>query len=285
MGPICYGLDPNPFMRISPIAWLNLTYDIEESNMAWDHTCNVVVISPDAETTTAVQFSTNQVSEYDGAQRFQTPTSEGGKDCADCWRKVHGLGALDFGDFRPSWPTGQEWFCGEKCLFYSIQELVVQGQPTKQRKLVGTAYRTGETLLDVPDAVQAQTLSWNPYPQWHYIAQFLGVGICCDDAWCLPECKDYVGNLVLFAFDPKTQKFTLFAEIGPMDAQTIQLGVEFSPAPFTKPPYFAYVINQGSVITFALKTDSYGYAFSASKSSQSPKVTFGPLQVWVNPRA
>jgi len=244
---------------------------LDTMNLAWDHTCNVVVITPNDDES---GFVVNQVSEYDGQQRFQpTYTVQNG------WKKKYGVGALDFGDFRASWPVGNELYCGDLCLFYSLEEKQPK-QDGEPLYLIGRTYRSGIVKVNLTDSVQIQTLSWNPFITYtsSKVNQFIGIGKCCSDSWCHPDCKNFGENLVLVNFLPQTGSVSILAEIGEVDMQTINLGVEFS-AP-VGPSFSAYVLHKNSVVTFDLVVNQ-GVILKATKQGISPPVEFNVV-MWAN---
>jgi hypothetical protein len=250
------------------------TVPVMELNMAWDHTCNVVVIQPKT-TDTEIAFTTKQVSEYDTEVRPQVDYTDESIGCDTCWKKVNGLGEVDFGNWEASWPLGAELNCGEYCAFYSLEEQYVNGQVVPPRAIIGRSFRTGKLLADITDSMQAQTLSWNPLPRSQN--QFLGIGICCEESWCHSYCHGIDQHMVIFSLTTtfgQTPTITLLADIGSViDPDTSRIGIEYSSGYFygTNPMYI-YIWYQGSVITYQI-IHSNGYIVSLAKIGQSPKIT------------
>jgi len=271
-GPFCSKADVVPMRSLYSI---DPAIKIDDINVCWDHACNVVVLQADYDTN-SITFQTKQVSEYDAQVRPQPnylvePTG----DCADCWRKVSGFGALDAGIWTSSGTA--EWNCGDTCVFYTLEEHLKHGQVIAPRALVGRHYRTGTLSMNLTDSINVQTFSWNPY-NVYLQNQFLGIGICCNEPWCHPDCKNLNSHLVLISFDPKNGQFSILSDIADtIDPDTIQMGVEFSTVSGNQKQ--AYVYYQHTVITFDL-TDTNGYITAATKSYQSPKVDT-PLVMWV----
>jgi len=209
---------------------------------------------------------TNQVSEYDGQQRYRPdyrPKPNG------CWNKVKGLGALDNGDGHGSWPINGELNCGDKCIMYTLEECVKDGKTVFPRAFIGKYYRSGVLAVNISDSLRAQTLSFVPWPQ--SVQHFLGIGICCTDTWCPIECSKLKNHLVLIKYKPSSQQFTFLADIGDKyDQDTVALGVEFS-ALFSQGPKTVYVYYQGSVLIFSAQI-TQGEIVSVSKTLQSPKI-------------
>jgi len=246
--------------------------DINDYNIAWDHTCNIVVTAPNEGDSI---FTVNQVSEYDGAQRFQ-PNYE----IQEGWKKIRGPGGLDYGNFKPSWALGKELNCGDECLFYSLEEQV-ETSDILPRYLIGRSYRSGNVNLNITDSLQVRSLSFNPflyrYPS--HVNQFLGIGQCCTEKWCHQDCENLGQNLVLLSFLPSSRQFTILADIGEMDPATIRMGVEFS-ALWTN-DFKAYVFYKSTVISFDLTLDN-GVVLKAIRSNQSPPINDFNLAMWAN---
>jgi len=278
MGPFCANNVQD--VRVWPFALIDLDFDLEDLNMAWDHTCNTVVVTPNHVNDTLL-FEVNQISEYDGAQRFQ-PSYDG----VSGWKKVPGLGALDYGDRRPSWPQGEELNCGQKCVFYTIEEQIIDGVAVLPRAFIGRKYRTAELAINVTDALQVKTLSWNLFNNYYQnpYNQFLGIGVCCSESWCHPECKSMNikdGNTVLLSYSPPPgDGFQILAEIGAFDADTVRLSVEYS-GQFNK-DHHLYVFHENTILTYDV-VDTNGYINSVKLSSQSPSVSTGSLSYWFYP--
>jgi len=275
MSPWCNG-GPN---FVGNQGFLDLTESIDDLSMGWDHACNIVVILPQNRDT----YRVNQISEYDGQQRYQ-PSYQ----LAEGWKKVPGVGGLDFGLFNPLWPNGQELYCGSQCAFYSLEELENVPSDTP-RFLIGRNYRTGSVMLNITDTLQLQSLSWNPFlmmsnPNEN---QFIGIGLCCSSDWCHPDCQGKEGQLVLISFLPGASSVDILAVIGDYDSTTVRLGVEFSPAPVYPIGTHeeAYVFHHNSIITFSLLVvPKKGVVLQAKKINQSPPVapTFGEIAFWAN---
>jgi hypothetical protein len=199
-------------------------------------------------------------------------------NCDNCWRKVPGVGALD-SNFHSSWPAGEELNCGDRCLFYTAEEQVINSVPVLPRAIIGRSYRTAEVLYNTTDSVQVQTLTWNPFSSRYHHQQFIGLGICCTASWCHPDCKDKPDQLVILSFSSE-QGFSILETLGAIDKDSIRMGVEFSPAPFAK-TYEIYVYYQKTVLTYNLKGQD-GVATGLSKASQSPPVEWQNLHLWGN---
>jgi len=200
------------------------------------------------------------------------------------WKKVRGPGGLDFGSFQPNWRIGKELYCGDDCLFYSVEEQI-ESSDILPRYFIGRTFREGIVHLNITDSVQVQSLSFNPFSTSYLfqplVNQFIGIGQCCAEKWCHQDCENLGQNLVLFSFLPSSREFTILAEIGEMDPATIRLGVEFSPAPRGSNNNFsAYVFHKSTVITFDLTLDK-GVVLKALRSNQSPVIGFN-LAMWAN---
>jgi hypothetical protein len=277
MGPWC---DSNgkPEVRIYSMAQISTQSYIDDLNMAWDHTCNVVVLNPTPGTNSQVIFETKQVSEYDGAVRTRPDyTIEGSGPCADCWRKVSGVSALDYGAHNPSWPQGQELNCGDSCVLYTLEEHLVNSKPVLPRVIIGRSFRTGVFMYNITDSVQIQALSWNPWILWQKTNQFIGLGICCTEKWCHPDCQGLDGHLVFISFDPITGLHVLADVASTYDPLSGKLGVEFSPFDIANPKY-AYVYSAGSVIRY-LVTVNNGFVTAVSKDHETV-IPIKNLHLW-----
>jgi len=275
MGPYCRQ-NPSGAGWARALAYLpnnKPSITLSDYNIAWDHTCNLVVTTPDEGNIIGI-FNVNQVSEYDGAQRFQ-PTYI----LQDGWRKIRGPGGLDFGNYQSSWVLGKELNCGDLCLFYTLEEFV-NSDELLPRYFVGRSYRTGNVQVNVTDSVQVQSLSWNPYNGYntYHVNQFLGIGQCCLEAWCHSDCSNYGENLVFISY-VNGQGFSILADIGEMDTKTIELGVEFSGV--TGGYYVAYVFHGNTVISYNLFLDN-GVIVKATRSFQSPPITQIGVKIWAN---
>jgi len=271
MGPFCSSRSGNSAPIIPyKVAWLDIKSHIMDVGMAWDHTCNVVVIYPEQ------SYLTDQVSAYDGAQRYQASYS-----IDPDWRKVPGPGGLDAGRFEYPWAEYGEWNCGDACNFYTVEEMMVDDKPTLPRAFVGRSYRTGAVHVNITDSLQTRALSWNPFVAYTNANQFIGLGQCCSEAWCHPDCKGIKDeNMVLFSYVPATG-FSVLVDIGEFDAEAVHLGVEFSSAPAYNKPHQIYVFYQNTVITY--DTVEHGSIIvQAKQSSQSPPLSL-VLTMWANP--
>jgi len=262
-GPYCSSPDDLVVRNLYELDGSMANINMDDVNICWDHACNVVVLQPQYMQTETV-FLTKQVSEYDAQVRPQpTFMEEGVGSCANCWRKVPGLGALDAGIWTSSGTA--EWNCGDTCVFYTLEEHMIAGRIVAPRALVGRFFRTGLVAANISDSVQIQSLSWNPFNQ-RLRNQFLGIGLCCTETWCHPDCMDLDSHLVLFAFDSNIGRITILSDISDiMDDDTIRLGVEFS-ALFGS-DMKAYVYHQQSVITYNLKGTN-GYITGAARAYQ-----------------
>jgi len=256
-----------------PVAYMDITAPLENINIAWDHACNVVVISPGKDSN---EFITNQVSFYDGQQRFQRSYT-----LQSSWRKVPGVGALDHGSATFSWNPPQEWYCGDNCLFHTLEEQLIDGVPQLPRYLVGRSYRTTAVVMNYTDSVQVKSLTYNPYcPGYAKVSQFIGIGQCCSQSWCHSDCAAYGEDLVLISFVP-SMGLSILAGIGPLDAKTIMLGVEFTPAPYN-PVHQIYVWHDDTILTYNVLEQNY-VIVTAKLSVQSPPVSgLDNIVMWAN---
>jgi len=269
---------PSQGARVYTLYQIDPAIPLIDINMNWDHTCNVVVLQPESYPNGTL-ITTKQVSEYDTAVRPQANFEFDGKDCVDCWRKIPGLSALDFGSFGGI--SNPELNCGDSCIFYVLEEHLVNGEVIPPRSIIGRSFRTGGFAFNITDSVQAQTLSWSPlFLLPTRVNQFLGIGICCVDKWCHPDCQNLDSHMVLFSFLPYNtgQEISILADIGDViDPDTVRIGVEYTPI-FTSTNQQAYVYYQQTVISFDLVVENYSIV-GAKKSHQSPKVD-GELVVW-----
>jgi len=244
--------------------------EISDMNIGWDHTCNVIVLQPEY-TPDYLTLHTYQVSEYDSAVRpspdyLTEPTGS----CGDCWQKVPGLGAMDAGLYRPS--GNVYWNCGDSCIFYTLEEHIINGNPIMPRALIGRYYRTGALAVNITDSLQIQTLSWSPYNTYPQ-NQFIGLGICCTQRWCHPDCEFISGHTVLFSYDSNKQLFTVLSDVSDvLDQDTFRMGVEFSFSYILDPLKQAYVYHQNTVLTFDLTVANNGYITAANQIRQSPPI-------------
>jgi len=135
--------------------------------------------------------------------------------------------------------------------------------------------------VNITDSVRVQSLSWNPFRNNNFpVNQFIGIGQCCTQVWCHSDCSNYGENLVLISY-VRNQGFSILADIGEMDTKTIELGVEFSPAPFGRIDT-AYVFQRNTVISYNLIADN-GVIVKATRSAQSLPVTSEfDVKIWAN---
>jgi len=271
-GPYSYCTD-GAYARAFPLYDLDPTIPLSDINMNWDHTCNLVVLQPQYYSNGTL-ITTKQVSEYDAQVRPQVDYEFNPKDCDDCWRKVNGFSALDFGSWNSIWSP--ELNCGVSCILYTSEEHLVKGEVKPPRALIGRSFRTDILAINVTDSVNTQTLSWNPFSvSTTHQNQFLGIGVCCTEKWCHPDCMNLDSHLVLISFLPynKDQELSILADIGDIiDPDTIRLGVEFYYTYSTdNNNRKAFVFYQQSIIAFDIVLQN-GLIVSAKKSSQSPKV-------------
>jgi len=278
IGPFCSDLEG---VGIYPLYKIDPTIPLTDLNIAWDHACNLVVLQPEYLTNGTI-IATKQVSEYDGQVRPQVNYGFEPINCENCWKKVHGFGGLDFGNWSPLWKS--ELYCGDNCAFYTIEEQLVGGEPVSPRAIIGRSYRTDQLKINITDSIQAQTISWNPFVKYmssSWTNQFVGVGICCTKSWCHADCKDLDSHMVLFSFTPYSNpQITILADIGnEFDEDTGRLGVEYSPI-YANVPRQAYVWYQKTVITFDIVVDdNTGLVLSAKPYGQSPKID-ADVVVW-----
>jgi hypothetical protein len=263
----------NGIVNLHTLYRVDPSVPVEQLNMAWDHTCNVVVIQPQT-TDTEIAFTTKQVSEYDTEVRPQVDYTDESIGCDTCWKKVNGLGELDFGNWESTWKQGAELYCGDYCSFYSLEEQYVNGQVVPPRAIIGRSFRTGKLLANITDSMQAQTLSWNPLPRSQN--QFLGIGICCEESWCHSYCKGLDQHMVIFSLTTnfgQTPSISLLADIGStIDPDTSRIGVEYSASYNSQgTPIYIFIWYQSSVITYQIIHNN-GYIVSLAKIGQSPKI-------------
>jgi len=244
-------------MSIAKLAEVNTRSQLLDMNLNWDFSCNIVTVYPNV-SDTEVAFKTNQVSDYDGQQRIQSDYKVEQPTCKTCWRKVAGLGAIDFGksfsEFGQQHGVPQELNCGDRCPLYTLEEQLVDGVVVPPRALIGRSFRTGKLLFNITDTLQAQTMTWIPARQ-----SYLGVGRCCTQSWCDPDCQQIPENdLVLFEYIPYTaeKKSLHFRQhIGPetgIDPQsTVRLGVEVDTM---WKPTSAFVLYNANVVRFDLSS-------------------------------
>jgi hypothetical protein len=63
----------------------------------------------------------------------------------------------------------------------------------KPYRVIGRSFRTGELAVNITDSVQLRAMSYYPF-FWNdkvKTGQFVGVGVCCHEAWCHPDCLQY----------------------------------------------------------------------------------------------
>lgn len=274
-GPYSTGKAP----LISTLANLSTTSTLANMSIAWDYTCNVVVLSRE-QTDSQVTYKTNQVSYYDGQQRMQADYTTEPVKCADsCWRKVAGVGGIDpgtsAGSALQSHRAGdKELNCGDACAFYSIEEQLVDEKVVLPRRLIGRSFRTGKLLVNVTDTLQVQTLTYSSP-----LKVFLGVGRCCKESWCDEACKDIPDqDLVLLQYVPQKQAFVFKAHIGPEIGEdptsAIRLGVE-SNGNFRQTQ--AFIVYNNHVVTYDLTSFA-----STSVPLSSPQFIGAWAQTWSN---
>jgi len=249
MLPFC-GAGPETYLY--PLYTLDPTIPLTDLNINWDHTCNVVVLQPQYYLNGTL-ITTKQVSEYDSAVRPQIDFNFDPKECNNCWKKVNGGSALDSGNGQSAW--NPELNCGDSCLVYTLEEHYVMGEITPPRALVGRSFRTSQVSINITDSIQVQTLSWSPMQEWvSKFNQFIGIGICCTDKWCHPDCIALGSNdLVLFSLLPynKGEEISILEVIGEfIDQDTIRLGVEFTPIFTPASDLHVFIYYQQSIITY-----------------------------------
>lgn len=226
---------------------------------------NVVVLYPTFEKN-VTRIETKQVSEYDGAVRTRPDYAQNSP--VDVWRKVNGVGALDAGDGKHQWNT--EWNCGEACVMYTLEERV--DKKNSPRAFIGKFYRSGILALNLTDQVRVQTLSYVPF--YKLAQQFVGIGHCCTFDWCHPFCQKYPDRMVLMSFLPNKNSFyfgfQVLADIGPLDKDTIRLGVEFSRA--YEGTQQVYIFYDKKIVTYGLTINGQGIITNAAKVTESAPV-------------
>jgi len=248
-------------------------------NMNWDHSCNVVVLQPEYYPNGTV-IMTKQVSEYDGQVRPQVNNQFNSATCDDCWKKVPGTSALDFGTWSSIWDP--ELNCGDSCIQYTLEEHLIQGEVTPPRAIIGRSFRTGALAFNITDSVHIQSLNWSPFLLYYSQKnQFIGIGICCTEKWCNSGCLGLDSHMVLVSFMPYEtgMEFTVLADIGDIiDPDTIRLGVEFSGMVQTSLKPQIFVFYQQTVVGYDVIVENH-IIVSAMKAQQSPKIDV-ELVVW-----
>jgi len=155
----------------------------------------------------------------------------------------------------------------------------VDGAAVGPRQLIGRPYRTGVLQTNITDSVQVQSLTFVSS-----FGLFLGVGICCTDAWCHPMCQPYDGHFVVISFDPTTSVFAVLADIGatnqPLpqarEAPTALLGIEYFDI---FQPQVAYTLYDDYVLTYAIQQDDVTRAVTATLQGRSDK-SIPALHAW-----
>jgi hypothetical protein len=252
---------PNDVRAIA--SFPNVTGDsVLDLNIDWDHVCNVLVVAPvpadpenndpPARDAPPPPRQILQVSEYDGEVRpkgvFPSParcgypTPPGG-----CWRRVGGLSAVDAhpigrrlrdpeqaanGTAAVVAEQQEEANCGN-CSYYFLEEQmdgleVVAGAP---RQLIGRSVMNGTLTLNVTEPTQLLSLSFVGAEYGNLVGLprsglFLGVGVCCELAWCPPECEGHGGVLSLVGWVPGPYQRPTVLAVAPgatADAGTAQV--------------------------------------------------------------
>lgn len=260
-----------------------------------------------------------EVSEYDGEKRrkaiFPTPPvcryplPSGG-----CWRRVAGMSAVDASPLSQLAPReraarqnysaalpvrSQEENCGN-CSYYSLEERVTAGgDPVAgaPRQLIGRRVQTGELSLNITDSTQLLSLAffapdYGPDLGMPRTGAFLGVGVCCELAWCPPECEGHGGDVTLVGWLPGNswvQPTVLTVLSARPDAQTAQLGLALDASGFPVGPPSAgqrqlrASIMAGGGRVFSLNISATGdsryQTLSADLMDVSPPVT-QKLNAW-----
>jgi len=269
MGPMCF--NGTGHVSIYTLYHIDPTIALIDINMGWDHACNVVVLQP-VYLANGTLITTKQVSEYDNQIRPQADYEWSPLPCDTfCWQKVSGLSGLDFGSWNTIWDP--ELNCGDTCIFYTLEEKVINSKPVLPRRFIGRSFRTHALSLNITDSVQALTLSWNPFLMRGY-NQFLGIGICCTHDWCHPDCKQLDSHMVMFSFEPYAgNQFRILADIGDaFDPDTARIGIAFNPEHAFEAPKQVFVMYQQNVITFDYQLDNNGMVSMVKKVAQSSKV-------------
>lgn len=291
MGPFCWPnreiknskatkADPVKGMtfRSGPMSQITTSAPINALNMAWDHTCNVVVLAPSLSNNATV-IETRQCSEFDGQVRGRPPYAIlPGSVCQNCWRKVPGPAALDQGRGQSIW--NPELNCGDSCVMYTIEERLYGGQPQKPRAVIGRTFRRGELVSNFTDSLQVQTLAYNPWSS--KLSQFIGIGLCCTESWCHQSCQGLDQHLVLFSMTP-VGNFQIIGDIGTnMDQVTVKLGVEFSSMWSTQRPRMLYVANGGSIWSFACQVSESGLITSTTLVTNVQVDGLKQFSMWIS---
>eukprot|EP00035_Acanthoeca_spectabilis_P003750 m.95127 g.95127 ORF g.95127 m.95127 type:complete len:445 (-) comp12319_c0_seq1:185-1519(-) len=266
-------------------------------NIAWDWSCNIVVVGPSKEGPNFVL----QVSEYDAEVRPQPSLLDGkvGSDCANCWRKVPGFSALQPRPAPPGPSRTGEWSCGDTCVLHTLVEYVDESKTPVPglRRLIGTTYRTGKLSSNISDSVNLQTLTYSsPYIDYMRLQKlgsvepslssfFLGLGLCCTAPHCAPECAGHDGALVLVSYagldSPIQVLAVLPAHAGETDVvnAAVSLGVVADPGvPWgpTNLPVAARVFVNKKILTYEI-TEHHEGKLAARLNSTSPEIAATPV--------
>ncbi len=316
--------DPDEMRTYASFSELD-NHSVLEVNIDWDHTANVLVVAPvvsDPEDPhpnpqPAAGRQVIEVSEYDGEKRqkavFDTPPA-----CryplppSGCWRRVEGMSAVDASPLprlaeHASRGTNSNYTaavsvreenCGN-CSYYSLEERVTAGgEPVTgaPRQLLGRRVQTGEISLNITDSTQLLSLAffapeYGPDLGMPPNGAFLGVGVCCELAWCPPECEGHGGDVTLVGWVPGTYARPTVLRVlsARPDEQTAQLGLALDVSGFPVGPpesgkrQLRASIMAGGGRVFSLNVSATGDAsfqtLSAALLDVSPPVT-QKLNAW-----
>jgi hypothetical protein len=216
-------MDPDDFRPYAELS--NLTDNVLDMNINWDHTANVLLVapapppaSPDRSTPRRdgmpQRMQILEISEYDGEVRPKavynaSPPCGYPKPAGGCWGRVNGLSTVDFHsperlaalrasrhlDPRPLRARFREEHC-ENCSFYYLEEQIQYGTTPVEgaaRNLIGRRVQTGSVTLNITDPTNLLSLQFY-VPEYGVLdlpqsGAFFGVGVCCELAWCPPDCE------------------------------------------------------------------------------------------------
>eukprot|EP00041_Stephanoeca_diplocostata_P036426 m.1331337 g.1331337 ORF g.1331337 m.1331337 type:complete len:461 (-) comp24863_c1_seq1:3265-4647(-) len=186
---------------------------IDTWNLAWDWTCNIVVIAPhrskavqdagEVSAESSIVFKTLQISYYDSAIRPQADLTEELEDCKNCWRKVSGTAGLDARGMQEQDLHTRELNCGDECTLYVVEQFFnADGKPHFPRRIIGRSFRTGKVLSNVTDIVNTVSLTYADIYTYYNAKQhdFIGLGMCSDASWEDKKCKGNAGKMTLIAY-------------------------------------------------------------------------------------
>jgi len=280
-------------------------------HLSWDWICNLIVVVRNyykLKDLTQWHYRSIEVSSFDGQKR---PLPDQGSDtsrCRDCWHWVKGVSGVDpgpvpdqrcrssmhnqngtnFHNQNGSSMHDNEVTC-QNCVFYTLEEQVVNYDVQKPRRLIGRGLHNGSVVINATDICQLQAMSY--LPNSYFFSGdffpgdiFIGLGVCCELSWCPEMCEGHGGKLSIVEWRHNNYSAHVLLvlpftpdDLGPLGMQ-MGIAMDLRGFPVNQTyytPRFSLWINQ-KIYSYQITVNEWGM-HSVSKIAKSPDLSLNPL--------